>query len=57
MQYRKKNNQHKSLTRFAWLSIAAALITITLKTTAYLLTGSVRLFPMRLNHVLIWPGL
>jgi cation diffusion facilitator family transporter len=33
----------KSLTRFAWLSIAAALITISLKTTAYLLTGSVGL--------------
>jgi cation diffusion facilitator family transporter len=36
-------NKHKSLTRFAWLSIAAALITISLKTTAYLLTGSVGL--------------
>ena len=32
-----------SLTRFAWLSIAAALATITLKTGAYLLTGSVGL--------------
>jgi cation diffusion facilitator family transporter len=32
-----------SLTRFAWLSIAAALATITLKTVAYLLTGSVGL--------------
>src|SRR5512133_2035192 len=32
-----------SLTRFAWLSIAAALVTITLKTGAYLLTGSVGL--------------
>lgn len=31
------------LTRFAWLSIAAALVTITLKTAAYLLTGSVGL--------------
>src|SRR3989304_5943778 len=31
------------LTRFAWLSIAAAIITITLKTIAYLLTGSVGL--------------
>ncbi len=31
------------LTRFAWLSIAAALVTITLKTGAYLLTGSVGL--------------
>ncbi|MSP14122.1 MAG: cation transporter [Chloroflexi bacterium] len=32
-----------SLTRFAWLSIAAALATIGLKATAYLLTGSVGL--------------
>jgi cation diffusion facilitator family transporter len=36
-------DKHKSLTRFAWLSIAAALITISLKTTAYWLTGSVGL--------------
>jgi cation diffusion facilitator family transporter len=36
-------DNHKSLTRFAWLSIAAALITISLKTTAYWLTGSVGL--------------
>ncbi len=32
-----------SLTRFAWLSIAAALTTIALKSIAYLLTGSVGL--------------
>ncbi len=32
-----------SLTRFAWLSVAAALATITLKTLAYLMTGSVGL--------------
>ena len=31
----------RSLTRFAWLSIAGALLTIGLKTGAYLLTGSV----------------
>src|SRR6478735_2284142 len=31
------------LTRFAWLSIAAAVVTISLKTSAYLLTGSVGL--------------
>jgi cation diffusion facilitator family transporter len=35
--------QRASLTRFAWLSIAAALATIALKSTAYLLTGSVGL--------------
>src|SRR5512141_2454904 len=32
-----------SLTRFAWLSIAAAILTIGLKSIAYLLTGSVGL--------------
>ena len=32
-----------SLTRFAWLSIVAALVTIALKATAYLITGSVGL--------------
>jgi cation diffusion facilitator family transporter len=32
-----------SLARYAWLSIAAALVTITLKAGAYLLTGSVGL--------------
>jgi len=32
-----------SLTRFAWLSIAAAIVTMGLKTVAYLLTGSVGL--------------
>lgn len=34
---------HENLTRFAWLSIAAALATIGLKGGAYLLTGSVGL--------------
>src|SRR3954451_2947509 len=32
-----------TLTRYAWLSIAAALLTIGLKTSAYLITGSVGL--------------
>jgi cation diffusion facilitator family transporter len=32
-----------SLTRFAWISIAAAIVTIVLKTVAYQLTGSVGL--------------
>jgi cation diffusion facilitator family transporter len=35
--------QSRSLTRFAWLSIAAAVSTIGLKAGAYLLTGSVSL--------------
>ncbi|MBI5073709.1 MAG: cation transporter [Nitrospirae bacterium] len=34
---------HGTLARFAWLSIAAALLTMALKTAAYLLTGSVGL--------------
>lgn len=37
------NPKSSALTRFAWLSIAAALLTILLKTTAYLLTDSVGL--------------
>lgn len=40
-----------SLTRFAWLSIAAALATISLKTGAYLLTGSVGLLSDALESV------
>jgi cation diffusion facilitator family transporter len=36
-------NTRPSLARFAWLSIAAALVTIGLKTAAWLLTGSVGL--------------
>jgi len=37
------SNQPISLTRYAWLSIAAAVVTITLKASAYALTGSVGL--------------
>ncbi len=37
------NVNRSSLTRFAWLSIAAALVTIGLKTAAYFITGSVGL--------------
>jgi cation diffusion facilitator family transporter len=39
------------LTRFAWLSIAAALVTITLKTGAWWLTGSVGLLSDALESV------
>jgi len=35
--------ERSSLTRFAWLSIAAALTTIAMKSVAYLLTGSISL--------------
>ncbi len=37
------NMNRSSLTRFAWVSIAAAILTIALKTAAYLITGSVGL--------------
>jgi cation diffusion facilitator family transporter len=37
-------NPRQSLTRYAWLSVAAALLTIGLKALAYLVTGSVSLF-------------
>lgn len=41
----------KSLTRFAWLSIAAAVVTIGLKSAAYLVTGSVGLYSDALESV------
>lgn len=40
-----------SLTRFAWLSVATAVVTISLKTGAYLLTGSVGLLSDALESV------
>lgn len=40
-----------NLTRYAWLSIAAAIVTIALKTGAYLLTGSVGLLSDALESV------
>jgi cation diffusion facilitator family transporter len=40
-----------SLKRFAWLSIAAAIATITLKSAAYLLTGSVGLLSDAMESV------
>src|SRR5215216_4402695 len=42
-EYDDMAKNRASLTKFAWLSIAAALATISLKTGAYLLTGSVGL--------------
>lgn len=38
-----QQTDRSSLTRFAWLSIGAAVVTIALKSVAYLLTGSVGL--------------
>ena len=43
--------QRRSLTRFAWLSIAAAIMTISLKAGAYFLTGSVGLLSDALESV------
>ncbi|MCX6921921.1 MAG: cation-efflux pump, partial [Verrucomicrobia bacterium] len=40
-----------SLTRFAWLSIAAAVVTISLKLVAYRLTGSVGLLSDAIESV------
>ena len=44
-------NNRPSLTRYAWLSIAAALITIPLKAGAYWLTGSVGLLSDAIESV------
>src|SRR5512147_2273998 len=46
-----KTTDPSSLTRFAWLSIAAAIATITLKAIAYLLTGSVGLLSDALESI------
>ena len=43
--------QHAPLTRYAWLSIAAAVLTIALKATAYFVTGSVGLLSDALESV------
>jgi cation diffusion facilitator family transporter len=43
MEMTTNSQKTSSLTRFAWLSIAAALMTIALKSVAYLLTHSVGL--------------
>jgi len=45
------SENHPPLTRFAWLSIAAAVTTIALKTIAYFLTGSVGLLSDALESV------
>ncbi len=42
---------NRPLTRFAWLTIAAALVTIGLKVGAWLLTGSVGLLSDALESV------
>ena len=42
-RYNRRVVNRSSLTRFAWLSIAAAIATMALKTAAYFITGSVGL--------------
>ncbi len=49
--YNLKPMNRPSLTRYAWLSIAAALTTIALKAGAYLLTGSVGLLSDAIESV------
>jgi cation diffusion facilitator family transporter len=44
--------ERENLTRFAWLSIAAAIITITLKSAAYYFTGSVGLLSDALESLI-----
>lgn len=44
-------SNHRTLARFAWLSIAAALVTIGLKIFAYFLTGSVGLLSDAMESV------
>jgi divalent metal cation (Fe/Co/Zn/Cd) transporter len=43
-----------NLTRYAWLSIGAAILTISLKMGAYFLTNSVSLSPTRWNRWSTW---
>lgn len=51
MQINSNTAAQPSLSRYAWISIAAALATITLKSTAYLLTGSVGLLSDAIESV------
>jgi cation diffusion facilitator family transporter len=46
-----QTSDRSSLTRFAWLSIAAALLTIGLKFIAYILTGSIGLLSDALESI------
>jgi len=49
-------SDRSSLTRFAWLSIAAAIAAISMKTVAYLLTGSVGLLSDAVESVVNLAG-
>ena len=52
----QNDNKTVALTRYAWLSIAAALITIVLKSVAYLLTGSVGLLSDAMESIVNLTG-
>lgn len=47
----EQKNDRKKLTSFAWLSVGAAVFTITLKSAAYFLTGSVGLLSDALESI------
>ena len=47
----KEQYDRSKLTRFAWLSVAGAVLTIGLKSTAYFLTGSVGLLSDALESI------
>lgn len=51
MRSNNRNNHEPPLTRFAWLSIAAAVFTIGLKAAAYQITGSVGLLSDALESI------
>lgn len=51
MNHAEEHTHRPGLTRFAWLSVAAAISTIGLKAAAYLLTGSVGLLSDALESV------
>ena len=47
----------RDLSRFAWLSVAAAIVTIALKTAGYFVTGSVGLLSDAAEFVVVVSGL
>jgi cation diffusion facilitator family transporter len=55
-EHRDQMKNRASLTRFAWLSIGAAVATISLKTVAYYLTGSVGLLSDAIESVVNLAG-
>jgi cation diffusion facilitator family transporter len=56
MDSKKTTFNRMALTRFAWLSIAAAVVTIAMKSVAYLMTGSVGLLSDAIESVVNLAG-